>query len=348
MSTDILGLAIRSDSHVLVLGSSGAGKTTLIRNVLSSFTSDEFSVILFDPMRLYEACCDLHAPLPVNLLEVKERLVEIIIDALMSHYRSDRYVISPMMEELLTKIVHSDVETIDEVLQYLEKIANTTTRHDVMLSALALKRRLSCLSCWIFERTHRVLRRIRDGKLRGFVIGLDISFLSDMQRVTYVLSVIEYTLSANQGLVYVLDEAHLLLRRNLSMLAEYLRVGRNLRKLFILLTHSKRDIPETLLDVVRMVVEFPTVSTTSVMPLGVARLHVLSRGEATCKFIRVKPIFRTRKGIVFRRILQKALAEHFTDYNRFPHTSELLRKSLRDRDLGKKIMKLLDKITIAD
>jgi len=341
---NLLNLAVSVDSHVLVFGSSGAGKTTLIRNMLSSFMSDEYSVIVFDPMRLYEEHCDIHAPLPIGLLEVKDRLVDIVIEALISHYRSERYVISPMMEEMLTKIVHSGAKTIDEVLQRLEKIANTSTRQDIVLSATALKRRVSYLSCWIFEKTHRLLRELREGKYRGLVVGLDTSFLNDMQRVVYTLSVIEYTYTSSQGIIYVVDEAHLLLGRSQRALTEYLRLGRNFRKLFILITHSKRDIPETLLDVIRIIVEFPTIRTLGIIPLGTAKIHILSRSRyINNTFIHVDRTLRKRRGKSFRRILEKSrpvLCEGICCID------DLLRRSLVDRKLGSKLLRLIEEISI--
>lgn len=334
---NVIDLAIRSDSHVLIVGSSGAGKTTLVKDVLSRFVSDDYSIIVFDPLRLYEDCSDIHAPLPISVLEVKERLTEIIIEALLLHYRNDRYVLSPMMEELLERAIQGGAASIDEVIYKLEKLANNATRQDVVLSATALKRRLSRLACWIFNRTHPVLREIRDGKVRGAVIGLDMSFLSDIQRTVYTLSIIEYTLASRQGLIYVVDEAHLFLKRDSQLFTEYLRLGRNLRKYFLLLTHSRRDLPESLLDIVRVIVEFPTLRTMNHMPLGTARVYILSRSiRETSKFIHVRRGYRKRRGLSFRRYLLACFRQKASMFG-----EESIDKILRDSILNKKLGELL-------
>ena len=133
--TSLLELALSADSHVLILGSSGAGKTTLIREMLSVFTSDDYVVLVFDPAQLYENYCDIHAPLPVSLLEVRDKLVDILCEALSTRYRTDRYTLSPLMEELLHRVLTSPTVTslrdVVEELDFIHGLINMYSFHEV-------------------------------------------------------------------------------------------------------------------------------------------------------------------------------------------------------------------------
>ncbi len=154
-----------------------------------------------------------------------------------------------------------DEVSIGKLIKYLEGQVNSGAfaREDEVNSARGgLIRRLTYLNHWVFSKTHPIINRLINGELVGKSVGIDLSWLSPIQRWFYVLSLLAVLNSMQaRNLILVIDEAHLYFRLGESTLTTSVRVGRNYNRYFALITQSPFDIPREFISMNKLFVEFP-------------------------------------------------------------------------------------------
>ncbi len=275
-------LMMMDETHALVFGSIGTGKTTLVKNALMNVPSN-YAVIVFDVAGAYEGFTDYHAPYPFNplgLLSDVETL-DVLGEVLTMRFPRLNYVMTPAMEHMFmtayaeltgkaqeTVSQGSDEEdqqgvkiSISDVIKHLDEAVRngSIAREDEVNSARGLMRRLRYFDHWVFRTTHPLINRLFSNELRGRSIGIDLSWLAPIQRWFYVLS---FLASLNvvdvRNLTVVIDEAHLYFRLGESTLTTSVRIGRNYNRYFILITQSVFDIPEEFISMNKLFIEFPT------------------------------------------------------------------------------------------
>ncbi len=152
--------------------------------------------------------------------------------------------------------------SIGELIKYLEDQVSSGAfvREDEVNSARGgLIRRLTYLNHWVFSKTHPLIGRLINGELVGKSVGIDLSWLSPIQRWFYVLSLLAVLNSMQaRNLILVIDEAHLYFRLGESTLTTSVRIGRNYNRYFALITQSPFDIPREFISMNKLFVVFST------------------------------------------------------------------------------------------
>ncbi len=280
---------VLDETHALIFGSIGTGKTTLIKNALANVPCG-YTVVVFDVAGTYEGFTDYHAPYPFNPLDFLSDVeaLDVIEEVLTMRFPPRLpYVMTPAMEFMFMKSLNElggesinerdskpaqqanssqaigkavDGVSIGELIKYLEDQVNSGAfaREDEVNSARGLIRRLTYLNHWVFSKTHPIINRLINGELVGKSVGIDLSWLSPIQRWFYVLSLLAVLNSMQaRNLILVIDEAHLYFRLGESTLTTSVRIGRNYNRYFALITQSPFDIPREFISMNKLFVEFP-------------------------------------------------------------------------------------------
>ncbi len=262
---NLIDLMIRNSSHAMIIGTSGVGKTTLIKEALCTLRPTDYNIVVLDTIGSFCNQTTVHGPLPLNVFEFCNdpvRVLDCLNEALLTKFRNLKYCLSPAMEENFLEVYDRLVQdgqrpSFRKIMHVLREEENTSIR-EKKLAVQALIRRLRYFDTWMLNETHPVVRKVLRREVRGLTLGIDLSFLSDVQRFAYVLLLLlSMSEAKTRNIVVVVDEAHLLLREETTVLGEQIRIGRNFGRLFLLITHSPEDIPSAIRNIVRIVVRFP-------------------------------------------------------------------------------------------
>ncbi|BDR92266.1 hypothetical protein [Vulcanisaeta souniana] len=274
---DLLDIAVRNEAHTLVIGRPGAGKTSLVRIALAQ---NRKPALVFDYVGNYRGFVDYYGVYPVNPLEfVKPQdFIDALAKVILVAYGYAN-AMSPAMEEvLLTAFEESAISSgegeegpeysIPHALQWLFTEGPGYFRNADELAALrGARRRLNELANNILfaRRTHPVLGDWLDGKLNA-QLGIRLRGFSLKQVLLYVTTLLTIMarreVEAGDWRFVVVDEAQYFAGvEGISPLEEAVRIARNYGFLFIAITQNARAIPERMMDVFKVIVDFRRSST---------------------------------------------------------------------------------------
>ena len=277
-------LMVMNETHLITFGAIGTGKSTLIKNALMNVPSG-YTVVVFDIMGNYEGFTDYHAPYPFNPVSHLGDLdvLDVIEEAISMRFPKLPYAMTPAMEQVFISTLSKlrsresmqngregqgaqqgealeDEVSISRVIRQIDEDieSGALSKEDEVNSARGLKRRLLYFDHWVFRSTHPLINRLFRGELRGRSVGINLSWLSPIQRWFYVLSFLAAVNAAGaMNIIFVIDEAHLYFRLGESTLTASVRIGRNYNRYFALISQSINDIPDEFINMNKLFVEFP-------------------------------------------------------------------------------------------
>ena len=284
LNKHLFQLMVLDETHALIFGAIGTGKTTLIKNSLENVPQD-YAVVVFDIAGSYEGYTDYHAPYPLNPLDFLSDMefLDVLDEVLTMRFPKLSYATTtPAMAYMFMNAYNALTQqtgegqeqqetqpqqqakpsvSITDIIKYLSDAVRSgaIAREDEVNSARGLIRRLSYFNHWVFRQTHPLINRILKGELRGRSIGIDLRWLSPVQRWFYVLSFLAVANAVDvRNVIFVIDEAHLYFRLGESTLTFSVRVGRNYRRYFALITQSIYDVPDEFISMNKLFIQFPT------------------------------------------------------------------------------------------
>ena len=264
---ELLEMAIEDESHILILGRPGSGKSTLVRLALAQYKAP---ALVIDYVGNYEYYVDYYAPYPLNPLEFINP--HDFVDAL-ARTIDVAYGISNAMSPAMEEVILTALESIPEenpldALAWLNTEGRSVFRAPDEANALkGARRRLNVLlNNLLFSRhTHPILRNWINGGLKAQV-GIRLRGLGLYPAIMYVTFLLTILARYEANVAYwrfvVIDEAQYFAQgEGITPLEEAVRVARNYKVLFIAITQNIKAIPERLLDVFKILIDFNQSST---------------------------------------------------------------------------------------
>ncbi|PLC64010.1 hypothetical protein B7L68_05635 [Thermoproteus sp. CP80] len=271
-------LMVMNKSHAVVFGPIGAGKSSLMKNALQCLPEDYAALVpdVVGGVEGYEGYTDYYAPYPINVVAELSPVILPSVLAETFEIAGEVNAITPTMARNLEVLAAwllglqpppqgLDVSKYPRNLGGLIKLAEDAVNVGVIQGNLiesiyALIRRLSMVRHWMVDyETHPIIRRLLSGELRGKSVGIDLSvFEDDVQQWFYMIALMRALGRRGvRNVLIVLDEAHLFLHKRSSTLYRLLRIGRNRRFYFALISQSPSDFPDSVFNADRLFVEFP-------------------------------------------------------------------------------------------
>jgi hypothetical protein len=278
LGEDLLQVMVDNESHVVVYGAMGTGKTTLMRSCLRKVPPG-YSALVFDVGGGYEGFTDYHALYPINPVELVPHALHSVVDEVLKIAGVSEALSSPMIYNAIrcmTWLTNSpgpfgppqsfDTRRFSRDFTGLFRLCGALVEEGVVASddansIKALLRRLFDMHHWAINspETHPLIKKFLSGGLRGKSIGIDLRpFRFDIQRWFYIIALLKaIELSDLTNVIIVIDEAHLFLHSPASTLASLVRVGRNRRVYFALISQAPQDFPSSIWSTDKIFIEFP-------------------------------------------------------------------------------------------
>jgi hypothetical protein len=273
LSEDLFGVMVDNESDVIVYGAKGEGKTRLVHNALRRVPRD-FTVVVPDTTGRYAGYVDYHSPYPINVVELNSESLPAVLEEAYA-VAGMPGVISPTMAQNLDTLVSwllglqppqgLDVSKYPRTLSGLISLAEASVNEGVFQgnlveSVMALVRRLKFVRHWLVDHeTHPIIKRLLSGGLRGKSVGIDLSILKRGIRMWfYTIALLNAILDSNlTNVIVVIDEAHMFLGSQLSVLKDLMRVGRNYNIYFVLISQAPQHFPPDVWSEDKIFIEFP-------------------------------------------------------------------------------------------
>jgi len=286
----VIDMSIRDEGHALVLGASGTGKTTLVKQELQSASEAlrriRNRVLVLDRIGNYKGFTAYHGPFPLNPLEFirPEDFIDVVSQAVISTYGNIQTPWSPAQEKIVEDCLEGTAprgrrrrgggdseeeggeegepaRSIPELIQCV-KTSHYSERDDE-LARKAVERRIDLFNNLMWaRRTHGLLKAWLEGRLDG-TLAIDLSRIPLPNANAYVyalLAILARSHNVKGPMVVVIDEAQYFAKASLygglSLLEEALRVSRNFNIYFIAMTQSPEGLPRGLLDIFKIYVIF--------------------------------------------------------------------------------------------
>jgi hypothetical protein len=293
----LLDIVIKDEGHALILGASGTGKTTLIKQELQS-TSEELRriknrVLIIDRIGNYKGFTAYHGPFPLNPLEFirPEDFIDVVSQAVISTYGNIQTPWSPAQEKIVEDCLEGTAprgrgrkkggeeegeeeggepaRSIPEVIQCVR--TSHYSERDDELARKAVERRIKLFNNLMWaRRTHGLLKAWLEGRRDG-PLAIDLSRVPLPEAIAYVyalLAILARSHAIKGPMIVVIDEAQYYAKASLygglSLLEEALRVSRNFNIYFIAMTQSPEGLPRSLLDIFKVYVVFNIMNRKSV------------------------------------------------------------------------------------
>jgi hypothetical protein len=296
----LFDLAVDDEGHVAVLGASGTGKTTLIKQEVQSDSKAlrriKRRVLIIDRIGNYGGFVEYHGPFPLNPLEFirPKDFIDVISQSVISTYGNIQTPWSPAQEKIVEDCLEGTAprgrgrkkgggveggeedeegggepaRSIPELIQCV-KTSHYSERDDE-LARKAVERRIDDFNNLMWaRRTHGLLKAWLEGRLEGS-LAIDLSRVSLPEATAYVYALLAI-LARGRGvkgpMIVVIDEAQYYAKASLygglSLLEEALRVSRNYNTFFIAMTQSPKGL-RGLLEIFKIFVIFNIVNRKEV------------------------------------------------------------------------------------
>ncbi len=294
----LLDIVIGDEGHALILGASGTGKTTLVKQELQSnskaLDSIRRRVLIIDRIGNYKGFTEHHGPFPLNPLEFirPEDFIDVVSQAVISTYGNIQTPWSPAQEKIVEDCLEGTAprgrgrkkgseeegeeegggepaRSIPEVIQCV-RTSHYSDRDDE-LARKAVERRIKLFNNLMWaRRTHGLLKAWLEGRLDGS-LAIDMSRVPLSEAIAYVyalLAILARSRAIKGPMIVVIDEAQYYAKASLygglSLLEEAIRVSRNFDIYFIAMSQSPEGIPRSLFDIFKIYVVFNIMNRKSI------------------------------------------------------------------------------------
>ena len=276
------------ESHVLITGATGTGKTLLIKFALLygykySTIPEDTRVIIFDTVSgqgSFKNFVNYYLVPSLNIFDyVPHEHVEPLLGYVFENFMNSPFT-AIQREVFNTAIDSVDKRNFINITYALKSLREKLTgKFDYENACLAVIRRLDTagLSHGFFNYTSPLIDTVIKNELDGQVVGIDLRydtfrFLSNIARYVWITFFLKSMLFNYEYLnsgkfkktIVIIDEAHRFFKSSIKVsegfsenpLATFIREGRNYNVFFILISQSPRDIPEDVQDATRFKIRF--------------------------------------------------------------------------------------------
>ena len=271
---ELVGTLRANESHALIIGASGTGKTTLIKGMIAAKPDERILVI--DYLGNYRGYTKYYGPFPINPLEFirPDDMIDVITQAIKATYADMDNPWTPA-QQLIILNCFSDKQpegtrgksswypahSIPEIIKCVSEFEYSSL--DDENARKAVLRRIKQFNNLLWAtRTHGLLKAWLLGGLNGS-IGIDLSGVSLPEAIAYVYALLAIVARGRvvKPSIIVVDEAHYFMRIEGSLFEEAVRVARNLGINIIAITQGFSDVEDrrSLLELFKTFIIFPTV-----------------------------------------------------------------------------------------
>jgi DNA helicase HerA-like ATPase len=251
--------------HLIVLGATGSGKTTLVRNVVNTaLARGSFNkIVIFDMTGEYSLffvgrgyVAVPGVDIAVNPLALPRHraseLLAVAVQAASYIYNEDNegfsFIQLEILEKALERLASNDIHDLYRVLTDLEQ---EYRRNDYLNAIAAVRRRIRRLMVKALMRT-----AISNDALKSRLLIINTAplyYLSQAASIVFILTFLEMIRGRLRNALVVIDEAHRILGKYVvgeTIIEKLIREGRHDNITFILITQNPLDIKRNVLDIV--------------------------------------------------------------------------------------------------
>ena len=253
--------------HLIVLGATGSGKTTLVKLlIINALQRNAFNrIVVFDPTGEYSLFLTGRAYVAVPGIDVainplvlpRHRASELLSMAIQAaafmYGESDNNGFSFIQLEVLEKVLErlGDGNTLRDLYLALNDLEQELRRNDYLNAISAVRRRLRKLMITALMRNTISSSAV---KSRLLVINMaPLYYASQVAAVVFTLAFLEVLENMLNNSLIIIDEAHRILNKYIageSIIERLIREGRHGNTVLALVTQNPLDIKRNVLDIV--------------------------------------------------------------------------------------------------
>ena len=253
--------------HLIVLGATGSGKTTLVKSlIINALQKNAFNkIVVFDPTGEYSLFLAGRAYIAVPGIDIainpltlpRHRASELLSMAIQAaafmYGENDNSGFSFIQLEVLEKALErlGDRNTLRDLYLALNDLEQELRRNDYLNAISAVRRRLRKIMITALMKN---MISSSAAKSRLLVVNMaPLYFTSQVAAVVFTLAFLEVLEGSLNNSLIVIDEAHRILNRYVmgeSIIEKLIREGRHGNTVLLLVTQNPLDIKRNVLDIV--------------------------------------------------------------------------------------------------